>query len=863
MATGVEVDPSDTWAWAESLLDERSQLAQQQNEDTARPMMEYAQLVPEPGFGSLNFDLFPYQRAWYSQEVAAASVVVWMKSTQVGMCLRPSTKVLTADLRWVPISDVQVGDELVSVDEEHGGRPRGRKMRRAVVKAKWERERPVHELTMTDGRVLVASPEHRWLVSRGSKGRNTEWRETSRLRPGMLIRSIVRPWDEPTFEDGWFAGLLDGEGCLRQRALGAEMIVTQKEGAVMDRARAYLRSRGIPWREWTEEKPNGPVTRLYVSRSSDVLRLHGQLRPERFGLATWWEGASPPGSYGDGWAAIAEIREMPTERVVDIETSTGTFIAEGFVSHNSAYAWRWAVRQADQFGDRVLYIFPTDTHVSDFGDERIEPAIQESSYLQRRIQGKFVKNKHLKAIGRGFLYLRGSNSKAGAQSVAGQAIVFDEYDFLDQTNLPQIERRISGAKQIGKEPRIRRLGTPTIEGNGIAQAYDASDRRVWKVTCHECDHEQEITYEENLRWRNAVDGPVMRAGHDVFTDIEAVIEVWRQCARCNESIEEDIGAGRWIATNPGATVIGFHATRLIVPRTDLAQIVRASRRTKPADIETFNNNDLGRPYSAAEAQLDMTTLLQACEKGGPLLTSYTGWYPLTMGIDVAGERDLNVRIDEQLPPPAPGQQNPRRAVWIGTCDSFDAVVRLINVFRPQQVAIDGNPERRMARALQATYPPGMVVLVTYDDKTDSATLKITEMGDQGTAQEGVPRKVAVNRTDAIDAMMDGIRQGRNIPLLDPPAGWFDQMRAMKRRTVLDTKGRARRVYVTTGNAGDDYAHADVYALVATELWRLRGGVQAFSVPERIVPDEEMGFKPMNLEGDIDTYDPGFGNWGGR
>jgi hypothetical protein len=403
------------------------------------------------------------------------------------------------------------------------------------------------------------------------------------------------------------------------------------------------------------------------------------------------------------------------------------------------------------------------------------------------------------------------------------------------------------------------LGTPTIEGYGISEAWEGSDKRVWMVTCHECDHEQEITWEGSMRWRNEPGGPVMRAGRDDYEDRNEVAEVWRECQRCGESIEADIAGGRWVATQPDRKVIGFHATRLIVPVTDLAQIVKASRQTKPHEVEAFENNDLGRAYSASEASLDMPALLAACELGGDRHDFYSGVSPVTMGIDVAGERDLTVRIDEQLAAEHPSVPNPRRALWIGEVSSFAEVIRLIDRFRPTVIAIDANPERRMARALQKRYAAGRVVLVEYDDRNQSDAIKLTEVGEAGTPLEGAPLKARVNRTEAIDAMMDSIRQLRNLPLRTPPPRWFDQMRAPKRKTELDAKGNPKRVYVSTGSAGDDYAHADVYALVATELWRMRGGAQALMGPApRIVSEEEQGFQRVRLTGDNPAiYRPGF------
>lgn len=520
----------------------------------------------------------------------------------------------------------------------------------------------------------------------------------------------------------------------------------------------------------------------------------------------------------------------------------------------SEYAWRWAVRQTDQFGETGVYIFPTDTHVQEFGDERIEPAIEESPYLRSRILPKFVRHKRLKRIGQGFLHLRGSNSKAGAQSVAAQFVVFDEYDFLDPGNVPQIERRISGARQLGKHPRIRRLGTPTIEGEGIAAAFESSDKREWIVDCPECGYEQQVTWEQNVRWRNPGDETVHRAGHDVFEDPKAVEHAWRACAACEAEL--DVRKGEWVAQQPGRKVLGFHVTRLIVHGVDLKQIVVASRSTKTMEVEAFENNDLGRPYSPAEASLDQATILRACSMGRPPVPAYNGPYPVTMGVDMAGERDISVRISEQLPAETPNTPNPRRALAILEVKSVEAVSKLIELYRPAMVVVDSNPERRFAKALRATFP-GRVVLCEYDDRYESEAIVVTT-GEPATPLEGVVQKVRVNRTESIDAMMDGIRTGTNRPLSEPPPKYTDHLRSLKRVTELNKAGRPVRRYKTTGTLGDDYAHAEVYDLVATELWRMAGGLAQMAPVSRHLSQEEMGFERVRLDGSSDDYRPGLG-----
>lgn len=545
----------------------------------------------------------------------------------------------------------------------------------------------------------------------------------------------------------------------------------------------------------------------------------------------------------------------------------------------SAYGVRWCIRQVDQFVDTGLYVMPTLDDVFEFGDERIEPAIEESPYLQTRIRGKSVRNKRLKRIGQGFLHMRGSNSKSGAQSIAAVFLFLDEADLLDQTNLPHILRRVTGAKQRGKVPKIRYAGYPLLPNTGIDAKWQQSDRRVWNVTCLECDTEQPLTWEENVRWtmpgyhegeteQNAHGDPerplrVMRPGKDAFDDPEEVGDVWRQCRACSASLEDTsplrkdgaLREGRWIAQRPGARILGFHVWRGMVPGTDLEQLVRASRATSEAAREVFAALDLGRAYVGGDATLTDDQLERAMSFGIERVEAYYGGNPTTMGVDVAGERDLNVQIDEQLPPERENVPNPRRTLWCGTCESFEEVCDLIERFNVHVVAVDGNPERRMGRTLRATYP-GRVVLVEYTDPLAEPLMLKND-------DDGMPLMAKVNRTDAIDAMMDAIRQVRQIPLRTPPAKWKAQMKALVRRTELDAKDRPIRRYVTTGTDGDDYAHCATYALVATELWRAftRAQQQLAAQRGRRMPDEELGFKRVSLAGMGDAYTPGLGEEG--
>ena len=301
------------------------------------------------------------------------------KARQTGVCLAPETKVLTDDLRWVEIDSLAEGDGLVSVEEYPEGRGASRKMKRATVEFKHEVFEPAFLITLDDGRTLTATAQHRFLckkrnyAGRGKKSpeggyaytHESRWCAVGDMVEGDFIRYITTVWDEPTYEDGWFGGLLDGEGhlALATRA-GASVDVCQVEGHVIDRAIEYLSTRGYSYRVESDERRQGltsklgnsVVYRLIISRMDEMFHLMGRTRSSRWQNRLWWENKGLPGR-GVGretkaalWGRVVSIEPLGVRRMIDIQTSTSTFIAEGFVSHNSAYvqaraSWRMRLWQ--------------------------------------------------------------------------------------------------------------------------------------------------------------------------------------------------------------------------------------------------------------------------------------------------------------------------------------------------------------------------------------------------------------------------------------------------------------------------------------------------------------------------------------
>jgi hypothetical protein len=301
---------------------------------------------------------------------AGISTFYILKARQVGCCLSPELRVLTSALRWVAIGDVKIGDELIGVDEHGGAEERGnngRRMHTARVTGAVVGHLPCVMIWLDDGTCLTASLPHPWLCrQRGSV--TTEWRKSGELRIGDYIRAVTKPWSGVMdVESAWFGGLLDGEGSLRQKeGAGVELTMSQVAGPVFDRACRYVHERGYSWREDIDKRDPGDssklgsqeVHKIVVGRCDQIFRLIGETRPARFIGREFWEGKKLPSS-GDSWRRIVGVREVGECDVVDLQTTTGTYVCEGVVSHNTTFFLAvdmfWAFEHKGLLGTFIIH----------------------------------------------------------------------------------------------------------------------------------------------------------------------------------------------------------------------------------------------------------------------------------------------------------------------------------------------------------------------------------------------------------------------------------------------------------------------------------------------------------------------------
>jgi hypothetical protein len=238
------------------------------------------------------------------------------------------------------VEELRAGSQLLAFDENAApGRGLGRRWRWATVEANILKQGQSRYAVTTEHGVVMTTPNHLWLVI----GKNTmqRWKRTDQLEAGDELIRVVEPWDDPKdFESGWLSGFTDGEGSLvlrrgRRNPNVTGIYLVQNPGAVIDQAHEWLLAKRFDVRRYRSTKVKAEHLRI-IGGFSEHLRFLGQLRPIRL-LEKF---ASSERNEKFMVSGITRSRVQKVHRVSDgsictLQTSTGTFIAEGYAMHNT------------------------------------------------------------------------------------------------------------------------------------------------------------------------------------------------------------------------------------------------------------------------------------------------------------------------------------------------------------------------------------------------------------------------------------------------------------------------------------------------------------------------------------------------
>lgn len=418
----------------------------------------------------------------------------------------------------------------------------------------------------------------------------------------------------------------------------------------------------------------------------------------------------------------------------------------------------------------VLDLLPTGEMADRVSQTRMSKVIQESPYLRRRALpepgvARGPANIQRRTIGPGVIYFCGAEQETQYSGIDADVVILDEFDLVDEEVLSLAQARLRSSRA----PRLRVTSTPTISDFGISHLFDLSDQRYYEMACPQCGTWQEPQFPDSVDW-----GALLV----VCLHCRVPLDPWRE--------------GRWVPRRPEASEIrGYQLNRLTLPNPPLHDMKLALDGKIPTSKETFYRQDLGQPFTSPESRLT-PDILESCIH--PRLPPA----PLkmhVMGIDVGTKLHVVIR----------GRLNKKWYLFEAfTADSFEELEPCFRCYRIQCCVVDALPETREAKRFQEAHY-GTVWLAQYTQQG---------MEPEWSYKEGLVR---APRTLILDQTLQRFRERTYIlpPNVREIEGgeYFRHLLAPVRTIQLDNWGQPVATY--KHRQPDDFAHAEVYATLAT------------------------------------------------
>lgn len=292
---------------------------------------------------------------------------------------------------------------------------------------------------------------------------------------------------------------------------------------------------------------------------------------------------------------------------------------------------------------RSMMVQPTVDAAKDYVRERINPLIEHTPILKRRVAeaksrdgGNTVKHKRFPG---GFLAVTGANSAQGLQSRAIRYLVLDEIDRyprdVDGQGDP-IGMAVKRTDTFKRNRKIFKLSTPgNKDESRIMVDYDETDRRRYHVPCPHCGHMDYIRW-ENIRWPTGRPEESRLVCQDCGAEIEEHHKTWMF----------DRGEWRATAASKRPRTRGYHLPGLYSPigwrswadiATDWEQALALAARGDDTLLKKVTNMDLGEAYEQQGERATVSAIKARAERYDHRMVPYGGLI-LTAGVDVQHNR---------------------------------------------------------------------------------------------------------------------------------------------------------------------------------------------------------------------------------
>ncbi len=256
-------------------------------------------------------------------------------------CVAPETRILTTDLRWVLAGDLKVGDKLVGFDEELPRKGKRRDYHVTQVTAVGIDVLPSYSIMLETGSILRCSDEHQWLMNRimpSKRGRKYGWTKAKNIKPGDIMKRLFPVWEvDDSRNGGYLAGAFDGEGTIcvskgRDHSFHGVRFC-QKNNEMLAKVVRILGEKNIKHSLTLRKYRESMLYDIWILNGREgCLSFLGRFRPPRL-LKNF--SVVKLGTVMGKDVKIIDTRNIGKQEMITLETSTGTFVAEGFGAHNS------------------------------------------------------------------------------------------------------------------------------------------------------------------------------------------------------------------------------------------------------------------------------------------------------------------------------------------------------------------------------------------------------------------------------------------------------------------------------------------------------------------------------------------------
>lgn len=286
-------------------------------------------------------------------------------------CLTPDALILTKDLKWKKLGSLKVGDSLFAFSENSVGRAEQRRhWETATITHLHTDIQDVYDVELGNGDHVKTTAEHKWLVRTRSngcewlatkdmwiKGYNLEGKKKTGPHTDRTTTTVCKPFEvifqDESYESGWLSGMIDADGHLTQQTIhnpdgsiryGLRVGVAQCDKyphiqKELIRLIEKFTGNNRPCRQSMDKsikktplKSNYPSWQYLVTGSNiEKVQFLMRVRPKKMEKLDIDKLGMVRSKYD---VKVKSITSIGKKEIVVMETSTHTFIANGYMMHN-------------------------------------------------------------------------------------------------------------------------------------------------------------------------------------------------------------------------------------------------------------------------------------------------------------------------------------------------------------------------------------------------------------------------------------------------------------------------------------------------------------------------------------------------